>query len=228
MAELSSRQPATPVPEAVGYVRDLLHGFGPSWFLCGGWAADAWLGRQTRHHGDVDIAVFHDDQRALFAHLSGWALVGHDPNVADDTTEPWTGRHLDLPAHIHVPAIGSPLATSTSVTHSAFEFEFELVERSDHDWVLNREHHIAVPPDRAARRSTWGLPTAAPEVVLFYKAGGHLTPAEAEASSDVLRPRDEHDFHALLPILTEAQRSWLRESLAKVRPEHPWLAKLAS
>jgi hypothetical protein len=29
------------IPEAVGYVRELLDGFGADWFLCGGWAADA-------------------------------------------------------------------------------------------------------------------------------------------------------------------------------------------
>jgi len=46
-----------PVPDAVAYVRDLLAGFGATWFLCGGWAADAWLGRQTRDHFDVDISV---------------------------------------------------------------------------------------------------------------------------------------------------------------------------
>src|SRR5690349_1747396 len=71
MVDRSAQQAATPVPEAVGYVRDLLTGFGPSWSLCRGWAGDAWLGRQTRDHGDVDIAVFHRDQRAIFEHFRG-------------------------------------------------------------------------------------------------------------------------------------------------------------
>lgn len=216
------------MPEAVAYVRDLLRGFRPPWFLCGGWAVDAWLGRQTRDHEDVDIAVFHPDQRAIFAHLSGWALVGHDPNVADDTTEPWNGQHLDLPAHIHVPVIGSPLATSTTVRHTAFEFEFLLNERADHDWVLNRELHLTVPVGRAVRSSPWGLPMAAPEVVLFHKAGGNLTLAEIEARGDRLRPRDEQDFLAVLPTLTGPQRAWLRESITEVQPGHPWVPHLAS
>jgi hypothetical protein len=224
MVDPSLRQPAVPV----AYVRDLLQGLRTPWFLCGGWAVDAWLGRQTRDHADVDIAVFHHDQRAIFAHLSGWALVGHDPNVADDTSEPWNGRHLDLPAHIHVPTSGSPLATSTAVRHTAFEFEFLLNERAGHDWVLNREAQLTVPVDGAVRRPAGGLPTAAPEVVLFYKAGGNLTYAEVEAGGYGIRPHDEQDLLALLPTLTGPQRSWLRESLATVRPGHPWLTHLAS
>ncbi|MEO3812305.1 hypothetical protein ABGB17_25185 [Sphaerisporangium sp. B11E5] len=214
------------VPQAVAYVRDLLAGFGPAWLLCGGWAADAWLGRRTRRHFDVDIAVFHHDQRAVFEHFQGWAVVAHDPHLPDDSTEQWNGRHLDLPAHIHVPTSGSPLATSSTLTHTAFEFEFLLNERSGHDWVLNREQDIAVPLDRCVRPSPWGVPTATPEVVLFFKAGGNLTTAEAEATGGGVRPHDEQDLFALLPGLTGARRSWLRESLAAVRPGHPWLSHL--
>jgi hypothetical protein len=225
MVDRSSRA-ASPVPDAVTYVRDLLHGFERPWFLGGGWAVDAWLGRQTRDHWDVDIAVFHDDQHAIFEHFPGWALVGHAPDVADDTTEQWNGRHLDLPAHIHVPKLGSPLATSTTATHTAFEFEFLLVERAGHEWVLNREPYVAVPLERCISQSSWGLLAEAPELVLFYKAGGDRSPAEVAARGDVVRPQDEQDFRALLPILTGAQRSWLREALGTVQTGHSWLAHL--
>ena len=67
-------------------------------------------------------------------------------------------------------------------------------------------------------RSCWDVPTAPPEAVLFYKAGGHL---DAERPA---RPRDEQDFRTLFPQLTEDRRTWFRESLAQVRPGHPWLA----
>src|SRR5215475_5170761 len=140
-----SSQTANGVPEPVAYVRDLLHGLGAQWFLCGGWAVDAWLDRRTRDHGDVDIAMFHPDQHAIVEHLAGWALVGHDPNVPDDTNQPWDGRHLDLPAHVHVPVLGSSLSTSATATHTAVEFEFILVERTGDDWILNPERDIRIP-----------------------------------------------------------------------------------
>ena len=33
--------------------------------------------------------------------FAGWQLIAHDSNVADDTSEPWDGRGLVSPAHIH-------------------------------------------------------------------------------------------------------------------------------
>lgn len=34
------------------------------WFVAGGWAIDLHLGRATRPHGDVDVAVYRHDQAA--------------------------------------------------------------------------------------------------------------------------------------------------------------------
>jgi hypothetical protein len=202
------------VPAAVAYVRGLLAGFEHPWFLTGGWAVDAWLGRQTRDHGDVDITVFHHDQHAVFEHFSEWTMVAHDPNVPDDTTEPWNGRHVDMPGHIHIRG-------------AAVDFEVMFNERSGEEWVLNREVHVAVPLERSTILSGWGIPTAPPEVVLFFKAGGDLTAVELDAGGGSPRPRDDQDFVALLPILTDPARAWLRDALARTRPQHPWLAHLA-
>ncbi len=66
---LSSRisdQPTNHVPEPVARVADLMATYRGAWSICGGWAVDAWLGRQTRDHADVDIAVYQDDHHALF------------------------------------------------------------------------------------------------------------------------------------------------------------------
>jgi hypothetical protein len=61
-----------------------------------------------------------------------------------------------------------------------------------------------------------GLPTLAPEAVLFYKAIGWI------------RPHDEADFRALAPSLDGAARHWLREALLTLRPDHSWLPALAA
>jgi hypothetical protein len=191
----------TPIPELIARVADLMSTFHPRWRLCGGWAVDAWIGRQTRDHADVDIAVFRDDERAIFDHLAGWQLIAHDTPDADHT-DSWDGRPLNFPAHIH------------ARSHDGFNLEVLLNERSGRDWIFSREPRVAMPLRRGARQSAWGVPTVVPEVLLFYKAKD-------------LRTHDELDFLALLPHLTEKQCYWLREAISLVHPGHPWLARLS-
>ena len=113
-------------------------------------------------------------------------------------------------------------------THAAVEFEFLLNDGDDASCVLNRDLGIAVPWESFSRPSSWGMPTVTPAVLLFFKAGGCLTAAELRAAGALFRPRDEQDFHALGPTLPEDQRRWLRDSVASIRPDHPWLAHLGS
>jgi hypothetical protein len=175
--------------------------FASSWSLCGGWAVDAWLGRQTRDHSDIDITVFQDEVSALPAHFEGWALTAHDA-IAPDDSEPWDGHWLTLPAHVHVRQ------------EDGFHIDVQVGERSAHYRVLNREPRIAIDLARCAASSRWGVPTLVPEVVLFYKAME-------------TRPQDDADFVALLPYLALKQIVWLRKAIRRVRPDHAWLSQLA-
>jgi hypothetical protein len=60
-----------------------------------------------------------------------------------------------MPAHVHVPKLGSSLSTSPTATHSAVEFEFLLGERSGGDWILSRKPYVAVSLEQGIRRSPW-------------------------------------------------------------------------
>lgn len=207
---------AEQIPEPLARAGKLMSTFHPDWSLCGGWAVDAWLGRQTRDHVDVDISVFQVDQRALFDHLAGWQLIAHDPNVAGDTTEPWNRRRLDLPAHIHVTAKEASVDPTSGQAAGVFNLDVQLNERAGRHWIFSREPHITLPL-RKSVRSVYGLPTLVPEVLLFYKAKGWG-----------LRPHDEFDFLALHPHLTESQRCWLAEAISLIHPDHhPWLTQLS-
>ena len=202
----------------------LMSTFPRTWFLCGGWAVDAWLGRQTREHGDVDIAVFHDDQRWLFEHFTGWDLVAHHPGVADDTSEAWDGRPIDLPAHVH----GRPLAAGSAAASDAadapppgrLELEILLNERAGGDWLLSREPRVALPIERAVRRGSHGLPVAVPEVLMFFKATAYPD------DPTYPRPEDLDDFLAVAPLLSPLESDWLRGAIAQTAPVHPWLSHL--
>ncbi|WP_336206987.1 hypothetical protein [Nonomuraea sp. LPB2021202275-12-8] len=58
-----------------------------------------------------------------------------------------------------------------------------------------------------------GFHRLAPEVQLLYKAKGS-------------RPKDETDFEAVLPLLSDGQRRWLDEALETEHGTHPWHERL--
>lgn len=207
------------VPGPVASIAETMSTFGGAWCLCGGWAVDAWLGRPTREHADVDIAVFEDELGDLFNHLRDWLLVAHDSRyekASEHDWDAWDGGPLDLPAHIHGcppgPAQPSRIRLPRILTvEMGFWLDIQVNERADGDWVFKRQPRISLGMEPSIRQSGWGLPTMAPEAIVFYKA------------SD-LRERDRLDFEALLPILSGDQRSWLRDAIAGAG--HPWLGRL--
>ncbi len=199
-------------PEALLRVAELLSGFTPRWALCGGWAVDAWLGRKTREHADVDVAVLEEDQLALFKYMAeGWNLVGHDDSVADDSEEPWQGRTLLLPAHIHARRQDQP------------DLEFHLNEQRSGSWTFCRQPAIAMPLRKCIRQSPWGLPAVVPEVILYYKA---LPPGWRGVRPD-LRPHDQTDFESLLAVLGTRRRAWISHAISQIDPGHSWLTQLS-
>jgi Aminoglycoside-2''-adenylyltransferase len=58
----------------------LMCSFDAPWWVAGGRALDLWMGRQTRAHQDVDIAVLRADQKQLHEVFGGW---GADPSAGD-------------------------------------------------------------------------------------------------------------------------------------------------
>jgi hypothetical protein len=221
---MAANQPADErpqVPETVAQIVELMSTFSRRWLLCGGWAVDAWLGRQTRYHGDVDIAVFEDDQKALLSHLAGWHLIAHDSRDPD-ATEVWTGRRLELPAHIHACQDWATVSAWAAGNAPAGSFRLEVIlnERAAGEWLLGPG--ITLPWRQCIKRSGWGLPAAVPEVLCFYKATAYFGTEYMEK-----RPQDESDFVALLPLLS-TRREWLKQAIDLVHPAHPWLAYISS
>jgi len=188
--------------------------FAADWALCGGWAIDAFLGRETRLHADIDVSTFAPDQEALREHLRGWQLMPHGPTVGEANADAWDGRWLEPPTHIHArPDTGQPLPGNGIATEEdGFRVEFYVDRRDGGDWVLHREPRIAYPVRDAIRASAWGVPVVAPEVLLFFK-------------SRDMRRRDRLDFAAVVPQLGAEQRAWLRDAVAAAG--HPWLAGLS-
>jgi hypothetical protein len=175
------------------------------WAFCGGWAIELFLNRVTRPHQDIDLAVFRRHQAAVHTHFArhGWTLQ----QIVSGTPIPWRAdEHLELPVHE---------LWCVNPADPADRLELLFNESSNRDFLFRRDPALTLPLDRAIIRSPGGLPFLAPEIVLLYK------------SNEPESPRDHHDFESVLPALREPARSWLAHALARLRPQHPWLSRLA-
>lgn len=75
-------------------------------------------------------------------------------------------------------------------------------------WVYRRTPTITVPRTEIVRRSALGIPYLAPEGVLQFKGGPKH------------RRKDEGDFRACLPFLSENAKRWLAQCLEELYPGH--------
>ncbi len=180
----------------------LLCGFARPWWICGGWALDLFLGRETRRHEDLDVAVLRKDQLALFQHLHSWDLHYATPG---HKLEPWDGRHLELPLH-------GVWARRSAEPNASWTCEFLLNEEHDGEWVFRRDHAVRRPLQAIGDQRN-GIPFLRPEIVLLYKSN--------EAS-----PKNNADFAAVNPHLSHEASLWLRAAVERCHARHPWIQEL--
>ncbi len=187
--------------ERLAAPREILTANEIPWAVAGGWALDVFLGRQTREHADLDLAIWRGDQHKLRAALiPDWA-----PEVVDNgVLRRWNADEwLSLPIHeIHARA----------VTRAQPPLELLLNERDDTAWIYRRDTQVRRELDRTIMvRDT--IPFLSPEIVLLYK-------------SKAPRLTDEADFRVASPALTPEQREWLRLAINRSDVDHPWLGDL--
>ncbi len=181
----------------------LLGGVDAPWWLAGGWAVDAFVGRVTRVHEDTDVLVLRRDQAAFRAALAHWDVHAADP---PGTLRPWPVGET-LPPEVHDvwcrPTPSSPWALQLMIDDTDGE-----------DWVYRRDTRLRRPVSSlAGPASDSARLVLAPEVQLLQKSKGR-------------RPKDEADFATAEPALSLSARAWLRDALDLVSPGHDWAASL--
>jgi Aminoglycoside-2''-adenylyltransferase len=183
--------------ELADVVGRLMGEFSAPWCVAGGWALDLFVGRVTRPHADVELAIFRDDQASLHSHLSGWTFE----KIVQGRREPWRADEvLTLPVHeIHGRSSGE----------LSCAIEFLLNERDAENWTFRRDARISLPLKRAIVRGAGGVPILAPEIVLLFKAKSP-------------RPKDEADFRDASEALDASRFAWLTGALETCHPGHPW------
>ena len=181
-------------------VAQQLAGIRTPWYVAAGWALDLFLGRQTRLHGGIEIAIPDTSFPEVRQRFTGYVFD------AAGSGQIWEDAAPEVLAAIHQTWLRDP-ATGNYLLD---------VFREPHDrgtWIYRRDEKIRYPYSDIIHHTQDGIPYLVPELVLLFKAK-HA------------RQKDQRDFDTTVPHLTPAQREALAKLLARVHPGHPWLADL--
>jgi hypothetical protein len=179
-----------------------LDGVDVPWCVVGGWSIDLFLGRETRSHGDLEIAVLRRDHRRVRAHLAPLAFraVGDGEIRALELED-------DLPESVHQ-------SWGLDVEAQLWRVDVMVEPGDDDTWVFRRDERITAPRSQIVGTAD-GVPYLRPQGSLLFKAKPET------------QPKDEADIEACLPRLDADQRRWLLDALALVQPDHPWTRKIS-
>lgn len=189
-------------PLAPSEVARELDGFEPPWWVVGGWAIEAATGYR-REHEDTDISILSGDVPRLLDHLRGrWHVWNNVGGVLHPLGGRWT--QVDEP--------GSQLWLRRDA-RSPWVLDIPLTPSAGGRWTNKLlEGHVA-DVDEVTWTDADGIRYLLPEIVLVYKAR-------------LRRAKDQPDFEATLPLLSDERRAWLRSALETVTPGHHWLEAL--
>lgn len=174
------------------------------WWIVGGRAIDLFIGRETRKHVDIEVAILRRDQAAFRELLAVWELW-YVPDPGKGLVR-WD-RGTALPKEAHE-------IWSRQTGHELWQLEILIEEAIGDHWIYRRDRRVSAPISEFGLKID-GLPVIRPEIALLYKSKG-------------TRERDLADFAAVLPVLDSSARSWLASALETAGTGKQWLPALNS
>jgi len=187
---------------------EFMAGFPRPWWIVGGWSIEAYTFAHgtgaPREHEDVDLSILACDVPALRAHVGDdWHLWSNHGG----TLRPLDDRFPE------------PISNESQiwVRRSAQEpWVIDLPITPDRDglWTNKRMPDHVAPLEDVTWVADDGIRYVNPEIALLYKAV-------------LARPKDDRDLDRCLPLLSADARAWLRDSVARLYPDHAWLALLS-
>ena len=168
-------------------------------FIAGGWAIDLHVGKESRIHKDIEIAIFREDQLKLKEYLHDWEFK----KAISGEFHPWKTKYLELPIH--------ELHAENKVSKE--KIEVLLNETYADKWRFRRDMRISSPIKALCNYTSECIPYLSPEIVLLYKVKN-------------TRQKDHQDFMTVRDYLTPQQRRWLIDAIQIHEPQHEWLEHL--
>ena len=170
------------------------------WAIASGWALEMYMGQTSRYHADIDIVISRENQLCLQKRLlaNNWDLHF----VVAGEYFPWyQAKNIDQNSHqIHA--------------RRADEFLDILIEENSADlWKYRRDETITLPVEQTISYFK-DIPYRRPEINLLYKSRAN-------------RAKDAQDFKRVYPKLSSKSQIWLKEILAKTKPDHIWLKDMS-
>ena len=180
---------------------ELLAGWDHPWWVVGGQAIDAFTGTR-REHEDLDLGIMRAHVPLLQAHLGEeW----HCWAVGSGTFRPLRPGDAELPEW-------SDQCRLRRHAWSPWVLDVITNPDVDGDWVFRRDREVVLPLDEVLWERD-GIRYQQPQIVLAFKALAH-------------RDKDTGDLERAWPLMDEAQRVWLRSTVARLYPGHSWLRLL--
>jgi hypothetical protein len=189
-------------PLGVAGVVDFFAGFHRPWWLVGGWAVEAFT-RAPREHDDIDVSMLASDVPALREFVGDrWHLW----TIANGALRPLNDRWPDLPAPDCQVWVRRDAA-------SPWVMDLPVTPDVGGRWQNKRLPEHVAPLQEVTWVTDDGVRVLNPEIALLFKAR-------------LDRTKDRRDLARALPLLSVAQRAWLRDQVRGQWPDHAWLALL--
>ena len=182
-------------PSTIG---DFMDGFDRPWWVIGGWSIEVFTG-VARDHEDMDISILSGDAHAFRDFLADrWTPW----NVDDGWFRPFDHRFTEVRPDSQV--------WVRRDARSPWVLDVPFTPDTDGRWTNKRHLDHTEDLDDVTWVAPDGLRYAKPEVTLMFKAAQ-------------VRAKDIRDAEVTLPKLDAPARDWLRRTLARFVPDHPWV-----
>jgi hypothetical protein len=178
-------------------IAEFMDGFDRPWWIIGGWSLEAFTDLR-RDHEDMDISILAGDAQVFREFLGDrWTPW----NVDDGWFRPFDHRFTEVRPDSQVWVRRN--------AQSPWVLDVPFTPDTDGRWTNKRNLEHTEDLDDVTWKAPDGLRYAKPEVTLMFKA--------AQA-----REKDRRDAEKVLPKLDDRARDWLRRTIARMAPEHPW------